>query len=104
MSDQARANLALSCWAPLGWTGSKWGALLIAGLRRPAAATMGGEPSQEPGQVLSGALSSALSSALLRTLRNHGWSAFRPLQEEAVTATCQRKDVLLVLPTGALMV
>lgn len=65
---------------------------------------MGGEPSQEPGQVLSGALSSALSSALLRTLRNHGWSAFRPLQEEAVTATCQRKDVLLVLPTGALMV
>ena len=42
------------------------------------------------------------ASSLLHVLQQH-WqhSSFRPLQEEAVTATLEGKDLLLILPTGS---
>lgn len=41
-------------------------------------------------------------SLLKKTLQQYwGYSSFRPLQEEIITAILQRKDVLALLPTGA---
>jgi len=42
-----------------------------------------------------------LKPALLDTISRHwGYDSFRPLQEEAMTAVLQRRDSLVVLPTG----
>ncbi|HEV2721849.1 MAG TPA: RecQ family ATP-dependent DNA helicase, partial [Thermoanaerobaculia bacterium] len=42
-----------------------------------------------------------MRQALLETISRHwGYDAFRPLQEEAMTAVLERRDSLVVLPTG----
>jgi ATP-dependent DNA helicase RecQ len=42
-----------------------------------------------------------LTQALLDTISRHwGYDSFRPLQEEAMTAVLERRDSLVVLPTG----